>query len=366
MEREAAQVSRRGAITRISGSTLVLPCLSTLAAGFLQGCFGRTSDDPLVVYTSVDEVVAREALAALGAHDGFACEIQARFDAEAMKTTGLANLLRSERDAPRADVFWSSEQFQTAALASEGVLAPLPRELLEAWPVQWRDPDGRWIAMNARARVLCFDTRKFSPSAVPQLWSDFADISQVDGIAIADPRFGSTRGHFAAMRQVYERAAPGLFGRMLEALRSNQARLLPGGNAAVVDAVLSGECAFGFTDTDDAIVAMDAGKPLGIILPRHFKEGVQGGGDMMIPSTVAIVAGSTRMQCAQECVRFLISPESEVRSAQSALRTLPLGDGVRFGPAWGENDPLQFDLREAIASADSTATEVHRALASAG
>ena len=359
-----ARISRRDAMLRVSASAFVLPAITSATAILLHGCKGRRSDDQLVIYTSVDEAVAREALAVLSAGSEFVCGVNARYDTEATKTTGLANLLRSERDAPRADVFWSSEQFHTAALAMDGVLAPLPQSLLEGWPTAWRDPAGRWIAMNGRARVLCFDARKVSPTAVPQLWSDFVSAATVDGIAIADPRFGSTRGHFAAMRQVYERAQPGLFSRLIDSLHRHQARLLPGGNSAVVDAVLRGEVTYGFTDTDDAIVAMDAGKPLGIILPRHFKEGERGGGAMMIPSTVGIVEGSKRVHCAEECVRFLIAPESEVRSAQSALRTLPLGDGVRFGPAWGENDPLRFDLRAAVESADATAAQVHLALAS--
>ncbi|MSR41100.1 MAG: hypothetical protein EXS10_04275 [Phycisphaerales bacterium] len=347
----------------MSASALTLPTFASMTASILQGCNSRGADGALVLYTSIDEAVARESLAILETKAAFSCGVAARYDSEAMKTTGLANLIRAERDAPRADVFWSSEQFQMAALASEGALEKLPTALLESWPAEWRDPNGCWIAMNARARVLCFDSRKVSPTFGPQLWSDFATVQDVDGIAIADPRFGSTRGHFAAMQQVYERDSPGLFSAMLEGLLRNKARLLPGGNAAVVDAVLRGEVMYGFTDTDDAIAAMDAGKPLSFILPRHFKEGVAGGGTMMIPSTVGIVTGSKRLACAEECVRFLICPESEARSAQSALRTLPLGRGVRVGPAWGESDPLQFNLLDAVASADATAARVHHALA---
>ena len=40
-------------------------------------------------------------------------------DTEATKTTGLVQRLRAEQNSPRADVFWSSEIFQTIRLAQE-------------------------------------------------------------------------------------------------------------------------------------------------------------------------------------------------------------------------------------------------------
>ena len=358
--------SRRAVLARLTGLTggaFALPTVASVASSLLASCGGRDGDDALVVYTSLDEVVAREELALFAGTTGSNCGVAARYDTEAMKTTGLANLLRAERDAPRADVFWSSEQFQMSALASEGVLARLADALLANWPKPWQDTNGRWIALNARARVLCFDSRKVDALGAPQLWSAFAAVEYPAGIVIADPRFGSTRGHFAAMRQVYEHAEPGLFARMLAGLKRSHTRLLPGGNAAVVDAVLRGEAQFGFTDTDDVITAMQAGKPIGFTLPRHFNEGIAGGGTLLIPSTLGIIEGTARRACAEQCLEFLSSPVAEVRSAQSSLHTLPLGYGVRYGPAWRENDPLRFDLAAAVANADAAAAEVHDALA---
>ena len=279
------------------------------------------------MYTSLDEVVAREELALFAGTTGSNCGVAARYDTEAMKTTGLANLLRAERDAPRADVFWSSEQFQMSALASEGVLARLPDALLANWPKPWQDTNGRWIALNARARVLCFDSRKVDALGAPQLWSAFAAVEYPAGIVIADPRFGSTRGHFAAMRQVYEHAEPGLFARMLAGLKRSHTRLLPGGNAAVVDAVLRGEAQFGFTDTDDVITAMQAGKPIGFTLPRHFNEGIAGGGTLLIPSTLGIIEGTARRACAEQCVQKSVrhNPRSTRCHSATAFATDPRG-----------------------------------------
>jgi hypothetical protein len=102
------------------------------ALGFvpaLAGCERKGGAPRVVVYVSVDDVLAREVLAACTAATGI--EIDAVFDTEASKTTGLENRLRSEVDRPRADLFWSSEGFSAVRLASAGVRCGLrgPRRI---------------------------------------------------------------------------------------------------------------------------------------------------------------------------------------------------------------------------------------------
>jgi len=48
-------------------------------------------------------------------------------DAEATKTSGLAEKLLAEKDHPAADVYWGNEPFSTINLSDAGVLAPYPR-----------------------------------------------------------------------------------------------------------------------------------------------------------------------------------------------------------------------------------------------
>src|ERR1051325_239877 len=76
----------------------------------------------VVIYCSVDEEFARPLLAEFEKRSNIT--VQAQYDTEAGKTTGLVERLRAERQHPRADVFWSSEVFGTIELAEQGVLAP--------------------------------------------------------------------------------------------------------------------------------------------------------------------------------------------------------------------------------------------------
>ncbi|MCA1602757.1 MAG: hypothetical protein LC776_14355 [Acidobacteria bacterium] len=51
-------------------------------------------------------------------------KVNAVYDTEETKSTGLANRLLAEKNNPQADVFWSNEPVRTLALKNRGVLAP--------------------------------------------------------------------------------------------------------------------------------------------------------------------------------------------------------------------------------------------------
>ncbi|MBN1964808.1 MAG: ABC transporter substrate-binding protein, partial [Anaerolineae bacterium] len=61
----------------------------------------------VVVYVSVDQPHAEPVLARFEEQTGI--DVQAVYDTEATKTTGLVTRLYAEREQPQADVFWSSE-----------------------------------------------------------------------------------------------------------------------------------------------------------------------------------------------------------------------------------------------------------------
>jgi hypothetical protein len=77
----------------------------------------------VTVYASADESVARPVFERFEKETGI--RVDAKFDTEATKTTGLAQTLRAERDRPRADVFWSNEQAAHVSLAMDGITAPM-------------------------------------------------------------------------------------------------------------------------------------------------------------------------------------------------------------------------------------------------
>lgn len=357
------------------------------ACGFgalASACGTRTRDTvkPVVLYVSVDDAIAREAVACCTEATGVA--IECVFDTEATKTTGLENRLRAERNRPRADIFWSSEAFATARLAREGVLAKLPSPfdaLVTRWPSQWRDPDRGWLSFAARARVVVTRTdapmsqrliRTWADLAATDLWqAASADVVKAKRIAIADPRFGTTRGHLAALADAWSRARSAgradvpLFESWIDGLRTNGVRVLPGGNAATVEAVASGECTYGMTDTDDALAAIARGLPIAMCLPRTLPEGASGGGTMLVPNTVGLVAGREIHSGVIDVLRWILSSPCEALLCQSASRNLPIGPDrreVACDAGFAEPDPLEFDVATVAVGAQDLASRAYARL----
>jgi len=370
-------LSRRGFLARGIGACTASTLLASGAAGTLLGCGSRGEGEQrdarrgsnaaarVVVYVSVDDVVARGAIAACTAATGVA--IDAVFDTEATKTTGLERRILAERARPRADLFWSSEGFSVERLRREGALSPFSQSLRASWPARHADPEGHWLAFSARARVVAFaPERGVAPIAS---WLDLAKPGLARGsraaVAIADPRFGSTRGHLAALDDAWRAArargvaAPSL-DEWLDGLRANGTLVLTGGNAATVEAVATGEVAYGLTDTDDVFAAQERGLAVSLTVPRSLPEGVDGGGTMIFPNTVAPVGPAEGREAsraaAERVAAWLISPEAEeLLCGMRAWRSLPLGPQANCDPGFREPDPLRFDLLASNASADSIA-----------
>ena len=69
-------------------------------------------------------------------------KVNAVYDTEETKSTGLANRLMAEKARPQADVFWSNEPVRTLVLKSRGVLAPYKSPSAQGIPPALVDPDG--------------------------------------------------------------------------------------------------------------------------------------------------------------------------------------------------------------------------------
>tara|TARA_B100001059_G_scaffold187203_1_gene189352 strand:+ start:4120 stop:5175 length:1056 start_codon:yes stop_codon:yes gene_type:complete len=334
--------------------TTILACIRrSLVAAVLMASIGGCSGDEsverrVVVYVSVDEHVARAVLDEFEHRTGI--DVLIVGDSEASKTTGLVQRLRSERDAPVADVFWSSEAMQTIALADEGILSP---HEIEEWPKRLRDPAGRWFAFSPRPRVIVYDPRRVSEADRPSTWEEAVDGRFAGRIAMADPRFGTTGGHLAAMESVWcSDGQPHRFDAFVEGLRSNRVRILPGGNAAVVEAVVGGEADIGFTDADDVRAARARGLEIEMLTPRHHRDA--GGGTFMMPNTVAIVEGGSNSAEAVRLLEFLLSADVARMLARSVSGNMPLQPEVASEfPELVIDDPLDVDLDDAASRLSS-------------
>ena len=357
-------------------SCLPLALLASLAVTFSVGCAPQSARE-VIVYTSLDEEFSKPIFADFTRETGI--EVRGKFDVESTKSVGLTQAIIEERDRPRCDLFWNNEVVNTLRLEREGLLAEYDSPMGRQFPAQYRSPTGTWYGFAARARVLIVNTKLVSEERRPDSIIDLVDPQWKDRCAIAKPLAGTTATHAACLFAAWgdERAE-----KFFRAVREN-CRVL-GGNKQVARAVADGELAFGLTDTDDAIIEIEAGMPVVIVFPdqepagggeeslsgkpRRGAPGEEAWGTLMIPNTLAIVRGAERRTEAELLLDYLLSPAVEGRLAGGPSAQFPLNPAVKERSRVAPKEPLremQVDFAAAAAKWDDVARFLREEFATA-
>ncbi|MEQ9617464.1 MAG: extracellular solute-binding protein [Phycisphaerales bacterium] len=333
-------VRARALFTGLLGSALLL------AAALVGSCAPPNGDSgarEVVVYCSADDYIAKPIFDTFTRETGITVLFQG--DTEATKTVGLIEKLRAEKARPRADVFWSSDAYQLAAMAGEGHFGAVDAALLEAWPEHAQDPDGRYVMFAERARVLVRNTTRVDDANAPTNIWDLTDPFWNNRVVMARPQFGTTRAHVAAMVALWgEEAAR----EWLTQMKANGLRLVDG-NSVVVREVGAGTADIGLTDTDDAWSGRRNGWPIDLVYIDHQRR-VQGftageGGAMVIANAAAPIAGGPNPDEAQAFIRFLVSEQAERLLAESDSRNIPVGPGLAEEfPELNIENPLRIPI----------------------
>ncbi len=294
---------------------ITLSAITTLLTG---GLACSESPDSVVVYCSVDEAFARTIFDEFERRTGL--RVEHVIDSEAGKTTGLLARIQAEGDHPRADVLFSSEIFGTVGLAEQNLLAPYDSPAASDIPKRFRDPQNRWTAIGLRGRVVAFDPQHITKDELPDRWEELAEPEWASRLAVANPLFGTTRGHVAAMFSMWGRDRATAF---LESLDNNES-LIVDSNSAAVRAVINGRGDVCMTDTDDVRVARRDGASLDM---KYLDMG--DGGTLWIPSTVALIRGAPNQENGKRLIDFLVSPDVERMLAESESGNIPVRSALR-------------------------------------
>ena len=307
------------------------------------------SDSPkVVVYTALDQGFSQPVFNQFTKETGI--QVHAKFDVESTKTVGLVNSLIAERDHPRCDLFWNNELLHTLRLKKLGLLDVYMSNNGQAFPKQFRAGDGSWYGFAGRARVLIVNTRRLKASATtrtgtyPNSILDLADPKWKGQVGIAKPLFGTTATHSAVLFDVWGAARAKKFFRQVKA----NAEVM-GGNKGVAQAVASGQLVFGITDTDDAIIELDAGYPVKIVFPDQAERQM---GALMIPNSLALIKGGPNRKHAEQLAEYLLAKRLEAQLAKAQSAQFQLNPGVTERPRVAPKEPvrwMQVDFESAAA-----------------
>jgi iron(III) transport system substrate-binding protein len=286
------------------------------AALIASACQDGRKSNEVVAYTSVDQVFSDPIFRHCEERIGLS--VRGVFDTEETKSTGVLNRLLAESAHPQADVFWSGDPVRPFVLVERGFVQPYASPEAGALPLALRASDGMWTGFAARARVLLINNTLVPENDTPSSIRDLASPHWKGKAAIANPLFGTTTMHVAALFSAWGEEPAKAF---LDQLKANGVRIASS-NGEVKRWVASGEVAFGLTDTDDAHEAIQAGAPVRVVYPD--RDGI---GTLVMPTVAVLINGAPHSENGKRLVDCLLSADVERRMAEAAAH-MPLRAGV--------------------------------------
>lgn len=290
------------------------------------GCERRgdtgAASTPVVVYSSVDEVYARPVLEAFTRQTRVPIKLVS--DTEETKSTGLLNRLLAERARPQADVFWSGDPIRAAVLMAREVSAPYRSPQAAGLPARFSEPAGHFTSFSVRMRVIIYNTNLVRAAERPASVFDLAEPRFRGRACLANPLFGTTSMHAAALFQTLGEAKAREF---FAGLTRNEVKMLSS-NGEVRRRVAAGDFAIGLTDSDDVHVAMKDRQPVNFALPDQ-----QGLGTLLVPNAVVLIAGAPNPDGGRKLIDYLLSEAVEAQLAESEAAQVPLRAGLP-APRW--------------------------------
>ena len=188
---------------------------------------------------------------------------------------------------------------------------------------------GTGTGFSARARVLIYNRALVPDGEEPSSIMDLLEPQFQGQACIANPLFGTTSMHAAALFEVLgEERARGFFEQFVE----NGGRIVSS-NGEVRRRVAAGDCALGLTDTDDANVALQEGKPVGVVFPDQETMGT-----LIIPNAVVLIEGGPNPGHCTTIHRLSASARDRAGTGRERRRTdatAPRGRRSRSRPATG-------------------------------
>jgi iron(III) transport system substrate-binding protein len=151
---------------------------------------------------------------------------------------------------------------------------------------------------------------------------------------IANPLFGTTTAHIAALFTVWGDAQAKAF---LQAMRANGVRVASS-NGDSADQVAKGAAQFALVDSDDVFSRQKEGQPIESAYPDQEPGGL---GCFIVPNAVVLIKGAPHADAGRKLIDYLLAPDTEKKLAFSDAAQVPLHTGVETPPHVPHLDKLR-------------------------
>ncbi|WP_243123792.1 iron ABC transporter substrate-binding protein [Thermaerobacter sp. FW80] len=311
-----------------------LVALLALAGFVLAGCgaLGGGDRPQLVVYSSRTQSLVHPLLEQFARETGI--DIRVRY----ASTAELVNALLEEGERSAADVLYLSDAGGWGPLREAGLLAELPRDVLEKVDPRFRSPDGQWVGVSGRSKVIVYNKDRIDERELPDSVMDLTDPKWKGRFGWA-PTHGEWQILVTAIRLTEgEEAAR----QWLEAMKANEPKEYPN-LISIVRAVADGEVDIGVANHYYVPRLMEELGPDFAARNHFLKHGDPGA--VIDVTGLAILKATDQREAAERFVRFLLSEEAQRYFTQETkeypmIPGVPLPEGV---PPLEELEPPAID-----------------------
>ncbi len=299
------------------GNTLKRRCIWLFVGGLtLLPGFAAVAADELVVYSGRSDKFVKPVVEAFSAKTGIKVVLHTA------ESTALLNKLRLEGAKTPADVFISNDAGNLQVGSDMGLFKPLPKEIGDVIPANYRAADNSWIGLSARARVLVVNKNNADAMAIKSVW-DIADPKWKGKLGVTS----ATNESFIAGMTVYLQSwGEAKTKQWLAGIKDNAEGRVFSKHSAIVSDVAAGKLAVGLVNHYYIFrhLAEHPDAPVAILLPD------QGEGAMGVAWNVAGAAvpkNSAKAEQAQQLMAFFVSAEGQ-RMFAEANSEYPTREGV--------------------------------------
>lgn len=248
-----------------------------------------------------------------------------------------ATLLTEGADSP-ADLFYAQDPASLGSVVD--LMAPLPESILTLVSAAFRDPNGLWVGVTVRSRVLAFNPDLVPADELPVSYKDLVDPEWSGRVGIA-PTNGSFIAFVSAMILTEGDEAT---LEWLEGLAANDPITFDG-NSPIAAAVDAGDVEVGLINHYYLLqLGAEQGGTTG--QNHFFKE--PDAGSLIMPSGISLLATAANPAGATELIAFLLSSDSQAYFAETNYE-YPLASGA---PAPAGAPPLDSLVSPVLSATD--------------
>lgn len=296
---------------------------------------GMGDPGSLVIYSGRSESLVGPII------DQFAQATGIQVDVRYGSTAEMAGVLLEEGSNSPADIFYAQDPGGLGAIANAGLLTTLPETTLSRVPASFADPNGQWVGISGRARVVVYNTEAIADPA-SELPDDLEGFTAPEwrGRLGWAPSNGSFQAMVTAMRVIWgdEQTANWLSG-----IQANEPVVYEG-NSPIVTAVGAGEIDAGLVN-HYYLYRFLAEQGESFAARNYFLPG-GGPGSLIMVSGAGILNSAPNAANAQRFVDFLLTlPAQQYFAAQTFEYPLVEGVNTPAGlPPLADLDALAVDV----------------------